>query len=174
MAKACVTEITHIPGAAWRTTTSESSSRSVWPERHDRFVAERVVAVVGAMFLVAGPAKQAAVEIRKAEALTAAWQASDLTRVLNAWVTWSARWSFGGLLKVLFVPLLVRRVREGLSLWGEYKAALDAFEAAADTSVANAELVDDEIKRALNWGLVLVGSVLVFAATVISLIAYAT
>jgi hypothetical protein len=139
-------------------------------------VAERILGVAGALFLVVGPARQAIADVRKAQSLAAAWEASDLTSVLTAWLAWVGRVGLGGaslVSPVLRFPLApIRRAREALTLWREYKEALETFRAAAGVSAANAALVDDEVKKALNWGLVLIGSLLVFSATIVALVTY--
>jgi hypothetical protein len=135
-------------------------------------MAERIFAIVGSALLVIGPARQAITDLRKAESLARVWRASELADVLKDALVWIARLSIGGSAQLLIPPLLIKRVREGIDISRRYVAALAAFASAANENKYTAALVAEEISKAINWGIVVVGSVFLFMATVVALVTY--
>lgn len=127
----------------------------------------RAILLVGAFLLVLGPGLQARLEMREYHDLLEALTKGDLPDVTREYLGLLAL----GPSMALHSPLGLVRFLRGASDWYPgYRRARRAFagsQAGADPRVAE---IRTHLRRARNWGIVMLGSVLIFAGTAIELV----
>jgi hypothetical protein len=131
-----------------------------------RSVAERILLVAGSLLLILGPALQAITEIREYGELLDALDAADVPGVALEGLKLSLANAFPFRPFSYFLAVIPWAIR--------FRAALDAFSKSAAAGNAQAVRIAAGLARARNWAVVLLGSLLLLAASTISLIHWLT